>query len=112
MDRIKRFLFGGRGGRARPIFLLSAVFLLIVGLASYFKTDGIRSVLDSDKKIREKTEDLTKMAARNAELREKINAAQAGSYQTEKYAREKLLMAKENEVVFRFRDAQAGSKGK
>ena len=112
MDQIKRFIFGGRGGRARPIFLLSVVFMLIVGLASYFKTDGIRAVLDSDKKIRERTEDLKKIEAQNAELRKKINEVQAGSYQTEKYAREKLLMAKENEVVFRFRDAQTDSKGK
>jgi cell division protein FtsB len=81
------------------------VFLLIVGFASYFKTDGIRTVLDSDKKIKDKADSLKKIETQNAELREKIRAAQAGGYQTEKYAREKLMMAKENETVFRFRDA-------
>lgn len=112
MERVRRVIFNGLGGRARPVFLLSVVFLVIVALASYFKSDGIRSVLDSDKKIREKTEDLKKIEAQNAELRGKINAAQNGSYETEKYAREKLMMAKENEAVFRFRDAQSDSKGK
>jgi cell division protein FtsB len=107
MHRIKKVFFGGWGGRAKPLFLLSVVFMVIVGLASYFKTDGIRTVLDSDKKIRDKSDALKKIEVQNAELRERIKAAQAGSYETEKYAREKLLMAKENEAVFRFRDAPA-----
>ncbi|MBI3793865.1 MAG: septum formation initiator family protein [Nitrospinae bacterium] len=85
--------------------MLSVVFMLLVGLASYFKTDGIRAVLDSDKKIRAKTEELKKLDEQNAALRRKIESMQGGDYTVEKYAREKLFMAKKNETVFRFHEA-------
>jgi cell division protein FtsB len=95
------------GGRAKSLFILSLGFFLIVSLASYFKADGIRAVFDSDRKLRSKIEDLKKAEQQNTELQEKIKSVQDGTYLMEKYAREKLLLSKKDEMVFRFHDSAA-----
>lgn len=98
-----KVLWGG-GGRARPLFFFSLLFAVVVFLASYFKADGIRSVFEYDHKLAADMEGLKKIQAENEALREKIRSVRDGSYLMEKYAREKLLMARQNEVVFRFHE--------
>ena len=100
---LMRFFRGG-GGRAKPLFFLSVAFVAVIGFASYFKVDGIRSVMDSDRKIQARMEDLKKAEAENSLLRERIKSVQDGSYLMEKYAREKLYLSRKNEVMFRFQD--------
>lgn len=90
------------GGRARPLFLFSLFFALIVSLASYFREDGIRHVVSSDRRLDARKEELKSREAENAELRARIKSVQQGSYLMEKYAREKLLMSKQDEIIFRF----------
>ena len=109
MDFKKIFFAVWGGGRAKTLFFLSLGFLIVVGLASYFKTDGIRTVFNSDRKLSEKMEDLKKVEAQNAALKEKIKSVQEGSYLMEKYARERLLMSKKDDMVFRFREAPGGA---
>ncbi len=94
----------GSGGRARPLFFFSLIFALIVFLASWFKEEGIKSVVDHDRKLAAQKEDLKRIEAENEQLRQQIRSVREGNYLMEKYAREKLLMARKNEVVFRFYD--------
>ncbi len=108
LKSLKLFI-GWGGGRAKPLFLLSISFAMVIGLASYFKVDGIRSVMDSDRKIQSRMEELKKTEAENAALRERIRSVQDGSYLMEKYAREKLYLARKNEMVFRFNEEKKGS---
>lgn len=99
-----KILWGG-GGRARPLFFFSLLFAAVVFLAVWFKDEGIRSVLEYDHKLAAEMEGLKKIQAENEALKEKIRSVREGSYLMEKYAREKLLMARQNEVVFRFYEA-------
>lgn len=105
---LKAFWEGG--GRARPLFFFSLLFAIVVFLASWFKADGIKSVLDYDHKLAADVEGLKKIQAENEALREKIRSVRDGSYLMEKYAREKLLMARQNEVVFRFHEEPPADK--
>lgn len=98
-----KVLWGG-GGRARPLFFFSLLFAAVVFLASWFKDEGIKSVLDYDHKLAAEVEGLKTIQAENEALQEKIRSVRDGSYLMEKYAREKLLMARQNEVVFRFHE--------
>lgn len=104
--KVLEFVKGG-GGRARPLFLFSLLFALVVFLASYFREDGIRNVIHSDHRLQSRKEDLKKIEEENAELREKIKSIKEGSYLMEKYAREKLFMVKDDEMVFRFYESPA-----
>ncbi len=103
-----KILWGG--GRARPLLFFSLLFLIVVFLASWFKAEGIKSVFDYDNKLAADMEGLKKLQAENEALREKIRSVRDGSYLMEKYAREKLLMARQNEVVFRFSEEPAPDK--
>lgn len=102
----RKILWGG-GGRARPLFFFSLLFAAVVFLASWFKEDGIKSVFEYDHKLAADVEGLKKIQADNEALREKIRSVREGSYLMEKYAREKLLMARQGEVVFRFHEGSA-----
>lgn len=88
--------------RAKYLFFLSLVFALTVGAASYFKDDGIRSLIDRDHKIERDRRQLKRLEAENSLLRRRIKSIHEDSYLIEKFAREKLHLAKENELVFRF----------
>ncbi|MBI5178397.1 MAG: septum formation initiator family protein [Nitrospinae bacterium] len=75
-----------------------------MALASYFKSDGIKSVMDGDRRLQTRTEEFKRIEADNAALRQQIRSVEENSYLMEKFAREKLYLAKRNEVVFRFKD--------
>lgn len=95
--------------RAKSLFLLSVVFALVVGSASYFKNDGIRNVVDVEKKLEHEKKEVERLQAENNLLRRRIKSIQEGSYLMEKFAREKLMLGKENEVIFRFYEDSANN---
>ena len=90
--------------RARHLFLLSLVFAISVGAASYFKEDGIQDLIDSDRKVERQRMEQKRLEAENSLLRRRIKSIYDDSYLVEKFAREKLHLVKENEIVFRFYD--------
>ena len=89
---------------AKYLFFLSVIFALTVSAASYFKEDGIRNLLDRDRKIERERLQVKRLEAENSLLRRRIQSIHDDSFLIEKFAREKLHFIKENEKVFRFYD--------
>lgn len=93
---------GNNPNRSRRLFAFSLFFALTVGLASYFKDEGIRDLIHRDNKLERQRWTIKKLKAENSLLRRKITAIHNDSYLIEKFAREKLRLAKNNELIFRF----------
>lgn len=93
---------GSGPNRSRRLFAFSLFFAITVGLASYFKNEGIRDLIHHDNKLERQRWVVKKLKAENSLLRRKITAVHDDSYLIEKFAREKLRLAKNNEIVFRF----------
>jgi len=88
--------------RAKYLFFLSVIFALSVGAASYFKEDGIRNLIDRDRKIERERRQIKRLEAENSLLKRRIRSIHDDSFLIEKFAREKLHFVKEDEKVFRF----------
>jgi cell division protein FtsB len=88
--------------RAKYLFFLSVIFAVSVGAASYFKEDGIRNLIDRDRKIERERMQIKRLEAENSLLKRRIQSIHDDSFLIEKFAREKLHFVKENEKVFRF----------
>jgi len=95
---------GGATGRAKYVFLASLVFASAVGVISYYKEGGLNDLMNMDKKLERHRWALKRMEAENSLLRRRIKSIRDDSYLIEKFARERLHLVKENEIVFRFYD--------
>ena len=88
--------------RPKYLFFLSLIFALSVSAASYFKEDGIRNLIDKDRKIELERREIKRLEAENSLLKRRIESIHNDSFLIEKFAREKLHLVKEDEMVFRF----------
>ncbi len=91
-------------------FFLSVLVAIFFLTFSYFKKDGFKNILEVEKTVEIEQENLERIKAENEELRRKIKTARSDAYQVEKFAREKLNLAKKDELVFRFHEAPLGEK--
>jgi cell division protein FtsB len=95
-----------RGGiaTARPklLFYISIALVATMAVVSYFKKDGFRALFQIDDQIKKEEQTLKRLKEENRLLRNRVKTAREDPYHVEKFAREKLNLAKEGDVVFRF----------
>jgi len=95
-----------RASNAKRFFFLCLIFALVVTALSFFKKDGYRHQGAIDGRVKKVAKSLKAVKQGNKALREKIETIDKDSYQVEKYAREQLHLVKENETIFRFKEAK------
>ncbi|GMT42600.1 MAG: hypothetical protein IEMM0002_1011 [bacterium] len=98
---------GNGVSRAGQLFLLTLVFAVAVGAASWFKDGGIRDLISKDKSLERRRHDVENLESENNLLRAKILSIQSDSYLIEKFAREKLHLVKDGETIFRFYESDS-----
>jgi len=93
-------------GRSYPklIFTFSLLTSIVIFTLSYFKKDGFKNIRKIDESIRIERATIDRVKKENQLLKEKIKTARTNSFQIEKFAREKLKLSKEGELIFRFKD--------
>ena len=98
-DRIR---VGLGATRAKLLFYISIALVATMAAVSYFKKDGFRALFRIDDKITKEEQTLKRLKEENRLLRNRVKTAREDPYHVEKFAREKLNLAKEGDVVFRF----------
>ncbi len=91
---------------AKRFFFLCLIFALAVTALSFFKKDGYRHQGEIDGRVEKVAKSLKAIKKDNKALLGKIQSLDKDSYQVEKYAREQLHLVKENETIFRFKEAK------
>lgn len=91
-------------GTTKPklLFYISIVLVVTMAVVSYFKKDGFRALFQIDDKIKKEEQTLKRLKEENRLLQNRVKTAREDPYHVEKFAREKLNLAKEGDVVFRF----------
>jgi len=89
---------------AKPklLFYISIGLVVTMAVVSYFKKDGFKALFRIDDQIIKEEQNLKRLKEENRLLRNRVKTAREDPYHVEKFAREKLNLAKDGDVVFRF----------
>ncbi len=95
--------------RKKRVFLLILIFLLILGIFTFFGEKGIFNLLRIQKEVARIKEKNAKLEEENQKLREEVKRLQTDRRYIEEIARKELGMVKEGEIIYQF---DTPSKGK
>ncbi len=90
--------------RRRRVLLFILIFLLILGIFTFFGEKGIFSLLRNQKEVAGIKEKNVKLEEENQKLREEVKRLQTDRRYIEEIARKELGMVKEGEIIYQFDD--------
>ncbi len=90
--------------KKRRVLLFVFVFLLILGIFTFFGEKGIFSLLRIQKEVARIKEKNVKLEEENQRLREEVKRLQTDKRYIEEIARKELGMVKEGEIIYQFDD--------
>ena len=88
--------------RKKRVLLLILIFLLILGIFTFFGEKGILHLLRIQKEVARIKEKNAKLEEENQTLREEVKRLQSDKRYIEETARKELGMVKEGEVIYQF----------
>ena len=88
--------------RKRRLLIVILVFLLILGLVSFFGEKGILHLLRLEKELVRIKESNKKMEEENEKLKEEVRRLKTDKRYIEEIARKELGMVKEGEIIYQF----------
>ena len=97
--------------RKKRILLLILIFLLILGIFTFFGEKGIFNLLRIQKEVARIKEKNAKLEEENQKLREEVKRLQTDRRYIEEIARKELGMVKEGEIIYQFDDKKPSKKG-
>ncbi len=95
--------------RKRRVLLFVLIFLLILGIFTFFGEKGIFSLLRNQKEVARIKEKNVKLEEENQRLREEVKRLQTDKRYIEEIARKELGMVKEGEIIYQFDDKKSKS---
>ncbi len=90
--------------RKKRVLLFILIFLLILGIVTFFGEKGIFNLLRIQKEVARIKEKNTKLEEENQKLREEVKRLQTDRRYIEEIARKELGMVKEGEIIYQFDD--------
>ena len=88
--------------RKKRVLLLILIFLLILGIFTFFGEKGIFHLLRIQKEVARIKEKNAKLEEENEKLREEVKHLQTDRRYIEEIARRELGMVKEGEIIYQF----------
>ena len=88
--------------RKKRVLVFILIFLLIVGIFSFFGEKGIFNLLRIQKEVARIKEKNAKLEEENRKLREEVKHLQTDRRYIEEIARKELGMVKEGEIIYQF----------
>ncbi len=88
----------------KRVLLFILIFLLILGIFTFFGEKGIFSLLSIQKEVARIKEKNVKLEEENQKLREEVKRLQTDKRYIEEIARKELGMVKEGEIIYQFDD--------
>ena len=88
--------------RKKRLLIVILVFLLILGLVSFFGEKGILHLLRLEKELVRIKESNKKMEEENEKLKEEVRRLKTDKRYIEEIARKELGMVKEGEIIYQF----------
>ena len=98
-----------KGMKKKRFLLLVLIFLLILGILTFFGEKGILHLFRLQKEVARIKEKNIKLEEENQKLREEVKRLQSDKRYIEEIARKELGMVKEGEIIYQF---DTPSKGK
>ena len=86
----------------KRVFLFILIFLLILGIFTFFGEKGIFNLLQIQKEVARIKEKNLKLEEENQKLKEEVKRLQSDKRYIEEIARKELGMVKEGEIIYRF----------
>jgi len=90
--------------RKKRVLLFFFIFLLILGMFTFFGEKGIFNLLRIQKEVAKIKEKNVKLEEENQKLREEVKRLQTDRRYIEEIARKELGMVKEGEIIYQFDD--------
>jgi cell division protein FtsL len=90
--------------RKKRVLLFILIFLLILGIVTFFGEKGIFNLLRIQKEVARIKEKNAKLEEENQKLREEVKRLQTDRRYIEEIARKELGMVKEGEIIYQFDD--------
>jgi len=97
--------------RKKRVLLLILIFLLILGIFTFFGEKGILHLLRIQKEVARIKEKNAKLEEENQTLREEVKRLQTDRRYIEEIARRELGMVKEGEIIYQFDTPSKGKEG-
>ena len=97
--------------RKKRVLLFILIFLLILGIFTFFGEKGIFNLLRIQKEVARIKEKNAKLEEENQKLREEVKRLQTDRRYIEEIARKELGMVKEGEIIYQFDTPSKGKEG-